>query len=194
MIIVTSAIPGEGKSTVATNLALAFGAEAGGKALLVDADMRRPTIDTWLQPAPALGLSEVLAQRAKLDHALLSLEQSALMVLPAGSSPDDPLTLLESEMSKELFSELRRRFDWIVVDTPPIVPFSDADAVGGLSDGILMVVRKETTPASLYLEGIAAATSTQVLGVVFNDVTRGLTVSSSYYSEYYSSYAREPKK
>jgi capsular exopolysaccharide synthesis family protein len=188
VIVVTSGAPEEGKSTVAINLALAFAAEGTEKTLLLDADLRRPSIRRWVHPKPQLGLGEILARRMPLDHAVLSLTNSPLEVLPAGGSVSNPMELLATEDAKTLFSTLRERYRRIIVDTPPIVPFSDADAIGALGDGILMVVRAETTPTSLYQQALGAVTSTRILGTVFNGTVRTLADSTRYYDGYYERY------
>ena len=126
----------------------------------------------WVHPKPQLGLGEILSRRMPLDHAVLSLTNSPLEVLPAGGSVSNPMELLATEDAKTLFSTLRERYRRIIVDTPPIVPFSDADAIGALGDGILMVVRAETTPTSLYQQALGAVTSTRILGTVFNGTVR----------------------
>ena len=108
-IVVTSSTPNDGKSVVSTNLALAFAAERRGEVLLIDADLRRPSIHNWLSPAPKLGLSDILERKTELDHALLSLENSPLKILPAGTLPREPAELLSSDTAKELFTSLRKQ-------------------------------------------------------------------------------------
>jgi len=192
VIVVTSAAPNEGKTLVSTNLALAFAAERGGTVLLVDADLRRPSVSQWLTPDPPRGLSEVLRRKEPLDRALLELENSSLRVLPAGEPPRDPVELLSSEFGRSVFSDLRRRFRRIVIDTPPIVPFADADVLGAHGDGILVVARAGTTPRRLLLQAISAVTSTRVLGMVLNDTTYSLADRDSYYrdKQYYKYYEK----
>lgn len=188
VIVVTSGAPGEGKSTIALNLALALGAELDDKTLLIDADLRRPSIGALLQPAPKLGLREVLTKLAPLEHAVLELKNSALEILPAGSKTEAPLELLTAQEARSLISGLRERYRWIIIDTPPIVPFTDADALGALSDGILMVVRARSTPESVYQQAVSAVTSTRILGAVLNDSPRSLSDSGAYYDRYYRAY------
>ncbi len=193
VILVTSAAPGEGKSIVSTNLALAFAADHQGEVLLIDADLRRPTVEHWIEPRPRLGVAELLLGQTELDHAILELENTTLRILPAGAPPEDPSELLSAEPARRLFAELRTRFTRIIVDTPPIVPFTDADAVGALCDGALVVVRAGKTRQSMYLQAVNAVTSTRVLGSVLNDVTYSLADREYYQYEksYHAYYDRE---
>ncbi len=196
VIGVTSGLPGEGKSTVAVNLALAFAAVSNEKTLLIDADLRRPSVAAMLQSQPRFGLSEVLAGTVAPEQAILRLEGSALEVLPGGKRVDDPLELLTSRTAKDLLVDLRRRYARILIDTPPIILFSDADAIGALTDGLIVVVRSGSTPKSAYSDQIAAITSARILGVVLNCATanfadRGAYRDSYYYHAYYDEERRK---
>jgi receptor protein-tyrosine kinase len=188
VIVVTSGMPEEGKSTVALNLALAFAAEKGERTLLIDGDLRRPTLGGWLRPEPRLGFAEVLTGQVTLDHAILALENSSLEVLPAGGPVDNPTELLSSDRTGDLIEDLRKRFRRVIIDTPPIVPFTDADTVGSHTDGVVIVARANWTPRSLLREALSAVTSTHVLGTVFNDVAYSLADSNRYYGAYYDRY------
>ena len=194
VIVVTSGIPGEGKSTVSLNLAVAFASDSGTRTLLIDGDLRRPTLGNRLNPEPRLGLSEVLAGQADLVHAVVHLSNSPLHVLPAGARPADPHQLLSSLEAKNLMVSLRERYDRVIVDTPPIIPFTDADALGASSDGILLVVQAGTTPRAAFAQEIAAVTSTRILGTVLNAASSSLADGRSHYDGYYSYYYDERRK
>lgn len=196
VIVVTSPSPAEGKSVLSINLALAFAADLQGEVLLIDADLRRPTIDGWLDPPPKLGLTELLRGETELEHTVLGLENSSLKVLPAGSLPHDPAELLSSETAKALVADLRKRYQRIIIDTPPIVPFTDADAVGAFSDGVLMVVRSGVTRRSSYLQALGSVTSTNVLGAVLNDARRNLADRGRYddYAKHYYEYYHRSRR
>jgi len=196
VIVVTSPSPAEGKSVLSINLALAFAADLQGEVLLIDADLRRPTIDGWLDPPPKLGLTELLRGETELEHTVLGLENSPLKVLPAGSLPHDPAELLSSETAKALVADLRKRYQRIIIDTPPIVPFTDADAVGAFSDGVLMVVRSGVTRRSSYLQALGSVTSTNVLGAVLNDARRNLADRGRYddYAKHYYEYYHRSRR
>jgi len=188
VIVVTSGIPGEGKSTVSLNLAVTFASDPGTRTLLIDGDLRRPTIGSRLKPEPQLGLSEVLSGQADLMHAVVHLGNCPLHVLPAGARPSDPHQLLASLEAKNLMVGLRERYDRIIVDTPPIIPFTDADALGAASDGILLVVQAGTTPKSAFAEEVASVTSTRILGTILNAATSSLADGKGHYGRYHDYY------
>jgi capsular exopolysaccharide synthesis family protein len=172
VVLISSGAPSEGKTITAMNLALAFANDSDEKTLLVDADLRRPSLGAWVQPAPKVGLSHLLGGEATLEHAIVPLEGTPLHLLPAGEPHRDPLELIGSSRTKELMLSLRERYDRIVIDTSPLIPFTDADALGVHGDGIVLVVRAGETAVSTYRQTLAAVTSTQILGVVLNDVSR----------------------
>ncbi len=146
VIVVTSATPREGKSVVALNLALAFASDRKTETLLVDADLRRPTVERWLVPPPSLGFADLLAGKVDPEHAVIRLKDLSLEVLPAGRPPDDPVDLLSSDTCRTLIALFRERYHRVIIDTPPVVPFTDADVIGRCADGVLLVVRSGQTP------------------------------------------------
>jgi capsular exopolysaccharide synthesis family protein len=188
VIVVTSATPQEGKSVVALNLALAFASDRKTPTLLVDADLRRPSVERWVVPPPSLGLAELLTERAELEHAILHFKDTALEILPAGQPPKYPVDLLGSEHCRTLVATLRERYVRVIIDTPPIVPFTDADVVGRNADGTLLVVRARQTPKALFVQAVLAVTSSRVLGTVLNDVVVNLADRDRQYGRYYGSY------
>ena len=163
--------------------------------LLLDADLRRPTVERWLSPEPQLGLSELLTGQTELDHVLLTLENTPLRVLPAGAPPSDPVDLLSSDYAGVLVGALRQRFSRVIIDTPPIVPFTDADAIGMRADGLLLVARAGSTRRAMLSQAAASVTSTRILGTVLNDVTFNLADRDHYYAaqKYHEYYARDRK-
>lgn len=195
VVVVTSAIPGDGKSFVAMNLALAFAADPGSKILLVDADLRRPALDRYVTPAPTLGLTDLLEERVSLQHTILHLKDSPLHLLPAGKSSREPVELLSSPTCAALITLLRSRYDRIIIDTPPALPFTDADVVGRNADGGLFVVRQGSTPKAHYRRAVSMLSSLRVLGTVLNDATFSLADRGHYYDKYYGNYynARDKK-
>jgi capsular exopolysaccharide synthesis family protein len=180
--LITSAVPGEGKTTTAINLALAYAESMKRPTLLIDGDLRRPSVARYIRPEPTIGLSEILAGEALLDHALFKMSDSTLWVLPAGAPRETPLQLLQSEHLDGLISELRRRFDRIVIDAPPTVPFTDAAVLASHADGTLLVVRARTTTKPLIRRAVESLSGSSVLGVVLNDVA--FTVVDRYYNRY----------
>jgi capsular exopolysaccharide synthesis family protein len=172
-IVITSAGPAEGRSLVAMNLALAYAARNQGDVILLEADLRRPAIGRWIAPEPKVGLAELLSGRTELEHVLLEMANSPLHVLPAGEPPEDPVELLVSDELTDLVVLLKDRFRHIVIDTPPIVPFTDADLVARFSDGALVVARAGLTRRGPLAQALASVTAAPVLGMLLNDSTAG---------------------
>ncbi|MDZ7910276.1 MAG: polysaccharide biosynthesis tyrosine autokinase [Rhodococcus sp. (in: high G+C Gram-positive bacteria)] len=167
VIVVTSAIPSEGKTTTAVNLAVAL-AEAGHHVVLVEGDLRRPRISKYLGLIGSVGLSTVLAGQAKVDEVLQPTRYEGLQALASGPLPPNPSELLGSETSRALIVELRSRFDYVIVDGAPLLPVTDSAVLTTHSDGALLVTRyghtkkNELSRAISNLDTIGA----HVLGVV----------------------------
>ena len=167
VIVVTSAIPSEGKTTTAVNLAVAL-AEAGHHVVLVEGDLRRPRISKYLGLIGSVGLSTVLAGQAKVDEVLQPTRYEGLQALASGPLPPNPSELLGSEASRALMVELRSKFDYVIVDGAPLLPVTDSAVLTTHSDGALLVTRyghtksNELSRAIGNLETIGA----HVLGVV----------------------------
>lgn len=191
---VTSALPAEGKSTSALNLAQVF-ASAGGRVLLIDADLRKPRIADYLGIVGTVGLVDVLIGRAKLDDVLQKVLDGHLTVLPAGAIPPNPTELLGSRAMASLMDELRQRFDVVVLDTPPLLPVIDAAVLAPLTDGAIVVSRcRRTTRAQLDAAvGALDAVGARALGVVLTCVNTGRrqrSVYGNYSQEQASGYRR----
>ncbi len=193
VIVVTSAAPREGKSLVALNLALAFAGDPG-RTVLVDADLRRPTVHRVISPEAGLGLSEVLRGSLPLDHALVRLKNSALRILPGGKPEPNPVDLLASSACKSLLGRLREEYQRVIVDTPPVVPFTDADALSAHADGVILVVRAGSTPRTAFTQALSLITSARILGTVLNDVTFSVADYGHYHDYYHSYYQKDPEK
>jgi len=184
VIAITSALPGEGKTTTAINLALAFAENPDQTTLLLDADLRRPALSRFIKPEPKFGLCELLQDRLPFEHAAMSIKDVSLSVVPAGATDPNPLRLFRSERFARLLNELRGRFDRIIIDTPPAVPFADASVINGLADGCVVVVRSEQTARSHVDQAVKALAGTgPVLGAVLNDLKA--TALDRYYYGYY---------
>ena len=184
-IAVTSPTPRDGKSTVAANLAL-ITMEQGWTVVLVDADLRRPQLHTTYDIELEPGLSDVLLGSATLEAALVADDGNpGLSLLPAGTDVSNPTELIGSNRFAEVVSELRERFDMVVIDTPPLLAVTDAALCGALMDGTLVVVRANKTEFQSLEAGVAMLRRLHVplLGIVMND----MRASSSGYS-YYPSY------
>ncbi len=169
VLVVSSAIEGEGKSTTAANLALVM-AEAGRRTLLLDADLRRPRIADYLGLEGAVGLTNVLAEQTALEDALQLWGPDGLTVLTSGSIPPNPSELLSSPRMTDLLSLLRESFDVVVMDSPPLLPVTDAAVLSAEADGLVLVVRHGRTKRPQILASVRAlrAVDARVLGVVVN--------------------------
>ena len=183
VIVVTSAVPDEGKSTTAVNLALAF-AEAGMKTLLIEADLRRPKVTEYLGLEGAVGLSNVLAGQVDADTVLQLWGPHALNVLPSGVVPPNPSELLGSRTMASLMERFRDEFDIVVIDTPPILPVTDAAVVAAVADGAVMVTRAGRTAQARVRTALAnlRAVDARVLGCVLNMQRIKGNVDYHYYS------------
>ena len=184
--IVTSAVPGEGKSTVSLSLARAM-ADAGSPVILIDADLRRPTVAKKLKLDAKVGLTQVLAGQVEIANAVHQLDESNLFVLPAGRIPPNPSELLGSDKMRQLINELSEEFI-VVVDVPPLLPVTDASLLSHSVDGVILVGsigrshREQMTEASNILKKVNA----NLLGMVLNQAPRkGL--GNSYYGFGYAS-------
>ncbi|RCJ32943.1 lipopolysaccharide biosynthesis protein [Nostoc minutum NIES-26] len=180
-IVVTSAVPKEGKSTVSANLAVAI-AQLGRKVLLVDADMRMPTQHDLWQINNAVGLSEVLVGQAKFNNAACNVMPN-LDVITAGVRPPNPLALLDSKRMTLLIEDFSSRYDFVIIDAPPLLLAADALTVSQMTDGILLVARPEVIDSSSAnaAQQMLEQSSYKVLGLVVNGVA-DKNESSNYFS------------
>lgn len=185
-IAVTSAISQEGRSTVAANLALAL-AQLGHRVILVEADLRHPVQHLIWKLDNQIGLGDVVMNPSKLSHALIPVSKN-LDILPSGSIADDPLTLIDSKTMSNVIQEVRDMYDFVILDTPPLLLAADAVSLTKISDGILLVIRPGTidkTSATATKE-LLAQTGQAVLGLVVNGVkTTDELASYSYHSKRY---------
>lgn len=194
VVVITSSAPGEGKSLVAMNLSLAFGTSKDARSLVIDADLRRPTLYRWLSPSPNIGLAELISQDLDPKHAILHIKDTRLDILPAGKATEDPDQLLGSNRMRELLEQFRGRYRKIIIDTPPIVPFTDADIVSAGSDGVLLVARSGQTTVSLLRQAESLVQGAPLLGIVLNDQKRTLADWEHRYESYYKDYYDRDRK
>jgi succinoglycan biosynthesis transport protein ExoP len=179
VLTIVSSFPSEGKTTIAMNLAMALSKH--GNTCLVDADLRSPQIArSFALGALKGGLREVLVARQKLDDVLQPAPRlERLTILPAGSTPPDPVELLASSRMRDLLAELRNRFLYVVIDCPPVIPYADSRWLSCLADGVVLVARAGTTTRQAIglSTGILRELRVPVLGVVLN----GVDLKSEYY-------------
>lgn len=181
-IVVTSSLPGEGKTSTTLNLAIAL-AQAGTRVALVDADLRRPAVARYMGLEGAVGLTTVLIGRAEVQDVIQPWGDGHLHVLPSGQIPPNPSELLGSQRMAQLLRSLTEQYDVVLVDTPPLLPVTDAAILSRLCAGAIVVVgadrlhRHQLTEALGALEQVDA----RVLGIVLNRIARKQTESYTYY-------------
>jgi len=182
-LVVSSALPGEGKSTTVCNLGIAF-AEAGKKVIIVDADLRRPKVAEYLGLEGAVGLTNVLAGQADVRDVVQPWGDSGLWVLPSGYVPPNPSELLGSGNMADLLAALGAAFDVIIIDTPPLLPVTDAAVMATVADGCLLVSRhaKATTTQVATAAGALAAVGAKLHGCVLNMSPAKRASEYSYYA------------
>lgn len=184
-ILVTSALAGEGKSTVAANLAVAISQMIGEHVLLVDGDLRRPDLHNFFGLPPKPGLAEYLEYDLDLSQLLVKTDFDKLTMLQAGKVPANSTELLNSEKMRHLIMEVKSRYPdrYIVVDSPPVLSTPEPDVLGGQVDGIVLVVRAGMTPREMVEDVLLSLNPDKVLGIVMNDVRSGV---GRYYSPSYA--------
>lgn len=189
LIVIASSLPGEGKSTTAINLALAL-AEAEHPVVVVDGDMRRPKLDEYLGAVGSVGFSTVLSGAATLDEALQETRFPHLSMLASGAVPPNPSELLGSQAAKNVLNDLRSRFDYVIIDSSPLLAVTDAAILAASADGVLVMTRfaqtkrEQLAHAIKNLENVGA----KVLGTVF---TMTPARGASTYSYNYGYYAED---
>jgi capsular exopolysaccharide synthesis family protein len=189
VILVTSALPQEGKTTTSINTAIVL-AQKGTRVLLIDADLRRPTIHKTLGMGPKTGLSNVLTGNATLQQTMVrSTILPSLWVLPAGTPPPNPAELLASTNMRDVLAELREQYDHIVVDTPPTLSVTDAVVMSTRADAVVLVIRcgQTTKQALRRARDILAQVNARVSGVLLNAVDLA-SPDYYYYYEYQGKY------
>lgn len=188
-ILVTSAVPQEGKTMVAVNLALAISQEIHKKAILIDGDLRKPSIHLEEHPNPK-GLSDYLSNETPLFEILLNSGEENLQIIPAGSSTRKSAELIGSSKMSELFISLRELRDdtYVIIDSSPIISTSEATLFSKLVDGIILVVMGGRAPKESVRRAVKFIDRQKIIGIVFNQIDMN---PSSYYSKYYYRYYRK---
>lgn len=182
VIVVTSSLESEGKSTTSINIALAL-AEAEHNVVLVDGDLRRPRIDKYLDLVGSVGFSTVLAGKATLSEVLQKTRFPGLSVLTSGPIPPNPSELLGSQSAKKTLDELRRHFDYVVIDSSPLLAVTDAAILAANADGVLLIAKFGHAKRDQVAHAVRnlASVGAQLLGTVFTLVpSRGSSYSYRY--------------
>lgn len=186
VIVLTSSVPTEGKSTTAINVALAL-AENGHNVALIDGDMRRPTLHKYLNLVGPVGFSTVLSRGATLEQTLQKSRFPGLTVLTAGTVPPNPSELLASQSAKNVIDELRERFDYVIIDSTPLLAVTDAAILAAVADGVLLIARYGHTKREQLAHAASNLTDVgaPLLGAVLTMVPTRSNASYSYNYYYY---------
>lgn len=187
-LLITSALPQDGKSTTALNLATALAEQGKRSVLLIEADLHHPTLREQLGIQSWPGLAECLEDGLDPVAAVRRLKPLDWYLLPAGEPRGNPTELLQSDSLAGVMSKLSPHFDWILIDSPPLSPLTDALALARHADASLMVVRAHRTPRDSVAKGIELLGRKHVLGIVLN----GLEGLDRVYSKYYGYYGKKP--
>ena len=185
-IVVTSSGPGEGKSTVMANLALTM-AESGKKVILIDCDLRKPTIHKKIGITNSTGLTNILVQNVKKQECIFKTTIDNLYILTSGPIPPNPAELLGTKKMRDFIEELKGEFDLVLIDAPPVLAVTDAQILSTIADGVIFVAsygeaqKNAVVDAKLAIDKVGG----KVLGIVFNKVPEA---ASGYYAKYYKGY------
>lgn len=188
VIVLTSSVATEGKSETAVNLSLAL-AEAGSRVLLIEADLRRPLVVNYMSMPDNVGLTNVLSGQASFGDVVQESRHDGLDLLACGPLPPNPSELLASETARKLLAEVRRIYDYVIIDTPPLLPVTDAALLARITDGALLVVRVNRTTTDQVAQAVdnlekADANLLGLVSIANKPVKKG---SSGYYDSYYYS-------
>jgi protein-tyrosine kinase len=169
VVAFTSAVPGEGKTLTAVNLALtAARASPERRILLVDADLRRSQVARYLGIRGKPGLAELLAGECEVKDVVRRFQSTQLGVIPAGGVPEEPTQMLASARMRQLLQAVRDGFDEVYLDLPPTLPFADATILGHQADGVVMVIRASLTPARMVNQAVEQLGGVPLVGCVLN--------------------------
>ena len=184
-VLITSSIPGEGKSMVAANLACTLARRARQRTLLLEGDLRRPCLLQMFGLGKIPGICEWLQGNGNPKTGIFYLEGPGFWMLPAGSTPNNPLELMQSGRLSALMDHLTAWFDWIIIDSPPILPLADTSVWMRQADGVLLVTRQGTTEKQQLTRGLEVLEKSKLLGALLNSSTTA--VHSNYYHYLYGS-------
>ena len=189
-ILVTSSIAEEGKSMVSANLAGVLARRNKQKVLLIEGDLRRPTLADQFGLHNPKGLCEWLQTDSQTVTNVYCLKEAGLWLMPAGHPPTNPLELMQSSRLSALMNQLATVFDWIIVDSPPLLPLADTTVWARLADGVLLVVREGTTEKRPLQRGLEMLKKADLLGVVLNGSSN--TNHRNYYQRYSAARTERP--
>lgn len=185
-LVITSSGPGEGKTTIASNLAVTF-AQNGNKTLILDCDLRKSKLHRIFNLSNQVGLSNILIGETSFMEENFKTEVENLYVIPAGTRPPNPAELLSSEKMEIFLENLKQTFDTIIIDTPPVLMVTDAQILSKYADGVILVVSSGEADkhAAQRAKELLEKVNAKILGVVLNKLD---TTKKGYYGYYYYYY------
>jgi capsular exopolysaccharide synthesis family protein len=190
-VLITSSVPQEGKSMVAANLACTLARRAQQRILLVEGDLRRPSLAKMFGLGRIPGICEWLQGECNATNSIYHLDGPGFWILPAGSTPRNPLEVMQSGTLSALMDQLRAWFDWIIIDSPPVLPLADTSVWMRLADGILLISRQGTTEKRQLQSSLEVLEKSKLIGALMNCSTN--KVNSEYYYQYRTSAAPAPR-
>ncbi|MBM3760459.1 MAG: CpsD/CapB family tyrosine-protein kinase [Acidobacteria bacterium] len=189
-VVVSSPSPAEGKSMAAVNLALAESHLAGNHTVLCDFDFRRPLVHNLFQIDRSPGLTDYLLDKATIEQIVKKVAGTNLSIIPAGEAVINPLELLNLDKVRVLMANLKKSFNWVILDTPPLLFAADANLLSTMADGTLIVVRLGVTTVDSITRAIQSLCENNVLGTIVNGARRGELYSK--YTHYHTYYYSKP--
>ncbi|TGU70468.1 polysaccharide biosynthesis tyrosine autokinase [Geomonas terrae] len=186
-IMVTSSVPGEGKSLTALNLAASLAQGLDHTVLLVDADLRRPSLHKYLEIEQGPGLADILSGKAEIPDTIVQTGLGKLSLIRSGGHVENPVELFSSQKMRALVDELKNRYPdrYIIFDTPPLLPFAESRALANIVDGVLLVVMERLASEEEVLEAYESVKGPGLLGVVYNAACEsGNDERYAYYKHY----------
>ncbi|MFC1888629.1 CpsD/CapB family tyrosine-protein kinase [Thermodesulfobacteriota bacterium] len=183
VVAITSTSKGEGKTLTAVNLALVMARDTNKRVLLVDLDLRHPKVADSIGIKTPRGLVKVIENKISLVDGFIKLKNEGLFILPAGEVPSNPIQFLAEEKLAPIMMKLKKWFDFVIVDTPPIMPIPDYDFINRQVDSFIMVVRWGCTQKDHVLSALDSCGRDRILGIVFNAAVGG--TSTYYHYGYY---------
>jgi protein-tyrosine kinase len=194
IVTVTSAVADEGKTSTLLNLALSIAQSKERRILVIEGDLRRPSFSSYLAIQPGMGLNDVLSGERDLFSSIFCIQMSGgleLYVLSVTEEAKNPTEMLSSERLGEMLAQLREYFDFILLDSPPVIPFADSRLLANHSDAVLLVIRAGVAPYETVEKAIEALSRGRILGIVLNGAEH---IRESGYYDYYYYYARRKEE
>ncbi len=192
LILVTSAVGGEGKSMTSANLALSMSQEYDHSVMLIDADLRRPSLHRLFQVPTGGGLSDCVAEGRDIGPLLVKVGNGNLSFLPAGKKTENPVELLSSHRMQQALLDMKYRYAdrYIIIDTPPALLFAETKALTAVADGIIFVIKEGLAPLKYVSDALGMLEREKVLGIVYNAIESDERIGHAHYHAYYRDYRR----